>query len=63
MCFWNNLHQVRSRSKDWKVKFFFLKSLRAIKAKGPKQDRRSCKAKGPKQDRRSWLTLHMYQGD
>jgi hypothetical protein len=28
---WNNLHQVRSKSKDWKVKYFFLE---AIKPKG-----------------------------
>ena len=20
-CFWNNIHKVRSKSKDWKVKF------------------------------------------
>jgi len=30
--FWNNLHQVRSKSKDWKAKKF--KSLGAIKPKG-----------------------------
>jgi hypothetical protein len=30
--FWNNLHQVRSKSKDWKAKY--LKVLGAIKAMG-----------------------------
>jgi hypothetical protein len=34
--FWNNLHEVRSKSKDWKVKKF--KVFGTIKAKGPKQD-------------------------
>jgi len=32
--FWNNLHQVRSNSKDWKVKFFG----GVGKPKGLKQD-------------------------
>jgi len=32
MRFWNNLHQVRSKSKDWKAKEF--KVLGAIKPKG-----------------------------
>jgi hypothetical protein len=32
MRFWNNLHQVRSKSKDWKAKYF--KDLGAIKPKG-----------------------------
>jgi hypothetical protein len=31
--FWNNLHQVKSKSKDWKVKNFGNN-----KTKGPKQD-------------------------
>jgi hypothetical protein len=30
--FWNNLHQVHSKSKDWKAKY--LKVLGAIKPKG-----------------------------
>jgi len=30
--FWNNLHQVRSESKDWKAKYF--KLLGAIKPMG-----------------------------
>ena len=51
MCFWNNLHQVCSKSKDWKAKFFFLKSLRVMKAKGPKQDSRI------------WPTVHIREID
>ena len=34
--FWNNLHQVRSKSKNWKVKQN--KMLGSNKTKGPKQD-------------------------
>ena len=35
MHFWNNLHQVHSKSKDWKAKY--LKVLGAIKPKGLNQ--------------------------
>jgi hypothetical protein len=34
--FWNNFNQIRSKSKDWKVKSF--KVVVSNKIKGPQQD-------------------------
>ena len=38
--FWNNIHQVRSKSKYWKAKF--IKVVGNNKTKGLKQDSQNC---------------------